>query len=101
VPLSARTDMLDVAKRLGLPVLLVVGVRLGCLGHALAAELAIRARGLELAGWIASRVDPAMAHAQASVDALRERFPAPLVADLAFGAAALPADGLRRLGPRP
>jgi hypothetical protein len=42
-----------------------------------------------------------MAHAQASVDALRERFPAPLVADLAFGAAALPADGLRRLGPRP
>ena len=52
--------MLDVARALGLPVVLVVGVRLGCLHHALAAELAIRMRGLELAGWVANRIDPAM-----------------------------------------
>ena len=58
VPLGPRGDMLDIAKRLALPVVLVVGVRLGCLHHALAAELAIRSRGLELAGWIANRIDP-------------------------------------------
>ena len=97
VPLSAREDMLDVAKRLALPVVLVVGVRLGCLSHALAAELAIRARGLVLAGWIASRVDPSMAHAQASVDALRARLAAPLVADLASATAPIPAGALARL----
>jgi dethiobiotin synthetase len=90
--------MLDIAGRLALPVVLVVGVRLGCLHHALAAELAVRSRGLALAGWIASRVDPAMAAADASVAALVERIPAPLLADLAWGARALPADALARLG---
>jgi dethiobiotin synthetase len=98
VPLGPRLDMLDVPKRLALPVLLVVGVRLGCLGHALAAELAVRARGLVLAGWIASRVDPAMARADDSIAALRARMPAPLVADLAHADAALPREALQRAG---
>jgi dethiobiotin synthetase len=99
VPIGARQDMLDVAKRLRLPVVLVVGVRLGCLNHALAAELAIRSRGLALAGWIASRVDPAMAAADDSVIALAARMPAPLVADLAWGdPRPLPIDALARAG---
>src|SRR5262245_48918926 len=87
-PLDERADMLDIAARLGLPVLLVVGVRLGCLNHALLSVLAINARGLELAGWIANRIDPAMAEAQASVDTLARRFAAPLVADVAWHASA-------------
>jgi dethiobiotin synthetase len=82
VPLGPRTDMLDLAARLELPLLLVVGVRLGCLNHALLSAQAIRARGLVLAGWVANRVDPAMAEADANVAALVERLPAPLVADL-------------------
>lgn len=98
VPLGPRHDMLDIAARLRLPVLLVVGVRLGCLSHALAAELAIRSRGLRLAGWIASRVDPAMTLADASVAALRARLPAPLVADLAGPDATLPREALVRAG---
>jgi dethiobiotin synthetase len=98
VPLGPRYDMLDIARRLGLPVVLVVGVRLGCLNHALAAELAIRSRGLRLAGWIASRVDPAMTLADASVAALRARLPAPLVADLAGADATVPRDALVRAG---
>jgi dethiobiotin synthetase len=97
VPLGSGGDMLDIGKRLGLPVVLVVGVRLGCLSHALAAELAIRARGLVLAGWIANRIDPAMVAADASVAALVARLPAPLVADLAWGEAALPGGALARL----
>lgn len=82
VPLGARIDMLDVAKRLGTPVILVVGVRLGCLSHALAAELAIRSRGLVLAGWIANRIDPDMDAADDSVATLARRLPARLLADL-------------------
>jgi dethiobiotin synthetase len=103
VPLDARHDMLDIARRLAIPVVLVVGVRLGCLNHALAAELAIRARGLALAGWIANRIDPAMPVADASVASLAERLPAPLVADLDWGARTLPAGALARLpvGPDP
>ncbi len=83
VPIDERHDMLDVAATLGLPVLLVVGIRLGCLNHALLSALAIRARGLALAGWIASRVDPAMPRAGDSVAWLRGRLGAPLLAELA------------------
>ncbi|MFI4924067.1 MAG: dethiobiotin synthase [Vicinamibacteria bacterium] len=98
VPIGPRHDMLDIPKRLALPVVLVVGVRLGCLSHALSAELAVRARGLRLAGWIATRVDPAMAQANASVAALRERLPAPLLADLAGADAPIPREALRLAG---
>jgi dethiobiotin synthetase len=83
VPLDARTDMLDIAARLGLPVLLVVGMRLGCLNHALLSALAINARGLRLAGWIANPIDPDMREIDANVQSLAQRLPAPLIADLA------------------
>lgn len=81
VPLGLRTDMLDIPVRLGLPVLLVVGIRLGCLNHALLSALAIAGRGLRLAGWVANRIDPAMAEVDGNLGALRERLTAPLVAD--------------------
>jgi len=86
VPLSAHADMLDVALRLGLPVLLVVGMRLGCLNHALLTALAVSARGLTLAGWIANRIDPGMAEIDANIAALEARLPAPLVADIRWNA---------------
>jgi dethiobiotin synthetase len=82
VPLNDREDMLDIARALRLPVVLVVGLRLGCLSHARLTALAIRARGLNLAGWIACRVDPAMAQAEANLHWLARDLPAPLVADL-------------------
>jgi len=83
VPLDYRRDMLDIALACDLPVVLVVGVRLGCLSHARLAALAILARGLRLAGWIASRIDPAMPLADENVACLAERLPAPLLGDLA------------------
>lgn len=73
VPLDARRDMLDVADALRLPVLLVVGMRLGCLNHALLSALAIRARGLVLAGWIANELPPGMAHRDGNVDTIARR----------------------------
>ena len=86
VPLSRSTDMLDIPVRLALPVLLVVGIRLGCLNHALLSALAIAARGLRLAGWVANRIDPEMSASDANVAALAMRLPAPLCADFAWRA---------------
>lgn len=84
VPLDGRRDMLDIAAALRLPVLLVVGMRLGCLNHALLSALAIRARGLTLAGWIANRLPPDMPHAEDNIDALTRRIGVAPIA--AFGA---------------
>lgn len=86
VPLSARHEprwgLDDVAADLGWPVLLVVGVRLGCLNHALLTAQSIEARGLRLAGWVGNRIDPAMAHADANLDSLRAWLPAPCWGDV-------------------
>jgi dethiobiotin synthetase len=85
VPLGAGLDMLDIPRRLRLPVLLVVGMRLGCLNHALVSAAAIEARGLRLAGWVANRIDSRMERGDDNVAALRARLRAPLVADVARG----------------
>lgn len=79
VPLNDAHDGADLARRLGLPVILVVGLRLGCLNHALLTAEAIRARGLHLAGWVANQVDPAMACVEENVETLRVRIDAPLL----------------------
>ncbi|HOG04366.1 MAG TPA: dethiobiotin synthase, partial [Accumulibacter sp.] len=60
VPLGDTRDTADLASLLALPVILVVGMRLGCINHALLTQQAIAARGLPLAGWVANRIDPAM-----------------------------------------
>lgn len=79
VPLGADQDSADLAVSLDLPVILVVGMRLGCISHALLTAEAIAARGLTLAGWVANRIDPAMARFEENLAALRERFGAPLL----------------------
>lgn len=94
VPLGPAYDTADLARELALPVILVVGLRLGCLNHALLTAEAIAARGVPIAGWIANPVDPSMAAVDANVDALRSRLAAPCLAvlprgDVAAAAAAL------------
>lgn len=84
VPLGGGVDTAQLAARLALPVVLVVGMRLGCLNHALLTAEAIAARGLKLAGWVANHVDPHMAVAAENVQALEQRIPAPLVARIPF-----------------
>ena len=79
VPLSDAHDGGDLAVRLGLPLILVVGLRLGCLNHALLTAEAVRARGLRLAGWVANQVDARMACVEENVDTLRARIDAPLL----------------------
>ncbi len=82
VPLTPQTDTADIAARLQLDVILVVGLRLGCLNHAFLTAEAIAARGLRLAGWVVNQIDPAMPHQAANIEALRERLPAPCLGSL-------------------
>lgn len=77
VPLSDSYDTADLAHDLRLPVVLVAGIRLGCLNHALLTLDAIEARGLYLAGWVANTVDPAMGARDGNIEALCRRIPAP------------------------
>jgi dethiobiotin synthetase len=92
VPLDDAVTGADLAQALELPVILVVGLRLGCLNHALLTQEAIASRGLRLAGWIANRVDPEMREPQANLDFLRRRLQAPLLADWPWQPGVSPAD---------
>jgi dethiobiotin synthetase len=97
VPLDGRHDTVDLARDLALPVVLVVGMRLGCLNHALLTADAIRAAGLALAGWIANELHPAMNGLDENIDTLRDRLGAPLVARLAWSPGAAPAELVARV----
>jgi dethiobiotin synthetase len=77
VPLGDDGDMADLAALLGYPVVLVVGLRLGCLNHALLSADSIRSRGLRLLGWVGSALDPGMARRDENLATLRETLPAP------------------------
>jgi len=79
VPLGDDIDTSDLAQRLALPVILVVGMRLGCLNHALLTQDAIHAMDLPFAGWVANRMDPVMPCAEENIAALRSRLKAPLL----------------------
>jgi len=80
VPLNDSYDTADMAADLGLPVVLVVGMRLGCISQALLTAEAIASRGLSLMGWVANSVDPHMLYLQANTDAIAQRIKAPLLA---------------------
>lgn len=77
VPLNPAETLADLARALGLPVILVVGVRLGCLNHALLTAEAIARDGLPLAGWVANTLDPDMDRLGENIDALGQRLRAP------------------------
>lgn len=84
VPLDERYDTADLACDLGLPVILVVGTRLGCISHALLTAEAIVRRGLPLAGWIANHIDPGMLRREENVAAIAARLEAPLLGVIPF-----------------
>jgi len=79
VPLNNNQDIADLALQLGLPVILVVGMRLGCLNHALLTASAIEVCGLKCAGWVANVLDADMLAVQDNILALQQRLTAPLI----------------------
>lgn len=84
VPLGPEGDSADLAETLGLPLILVVGLRLGCINHALLTIEAIQARGLVLAGWVANGIDSSMPKREENILALSEMITAPLLGTLEF-----------------
>lgn len=81
-PISATDTVATLARRLSLPVVLVVGMRLGCLSHALLSYASIRASGLVCCGWIATPIEASMARYQENIISLRERIGAPYLGEL-------------------
>jgi dethiobiotin synthetase len=79
VPINDDVDTADLAVQLGLDVVMVVGLRLGCINHALLTAEAIKARGLNLVGWVANQIDVSMSHQQSNLQALEQRLSAPLI----------------------
>lgn len=89
-PLGERLTMVEVARVLHLPVILVVGLRLGCLNHALLTVEAIWRADIPLAGWVANLIDPAMTHVPENIAALAQKIEAPLLARIPYQSAAKP-----------
>ena len=77
VPLAPGLAVSDLPMALGLPVVLVVGLRLGCLNHAILTAEAIRAQGARLAGWVANSVDPGMRNRDENIRTLEDMIDAP------------------------
>ena len=69
-PIGPATTIRELALTLHLPVVMVVGLRLGCINHALLTKLAIEAHGAQFAGWIANAIDPAMARRTENLETL-------------------------------
>src|SRR5262249_46619437 len=84
VPLSGTLMQADLVRVLGLPVVLIVGLRLGCINHALLSARAIAGDGCKLIGWIGNRIDPGMVRADENIETLRERLPVPCLGVLPF-----------------
>jgi dethiobiotin synthetase len=91
VPLAGEENLSDLAIALELPVILVVGVRLGCINHAVLSAEAIQRDGLVLAGWVANIVDPTTSRLEENLATLAERLPAPCVGRVPRLARATPA----------
>lgn len=75
VPLNNTETLAELPRLLGIPAILVVGMRLGCLNHALLTAEAMRRDGVPLLGWVANQVDPDMAQIDANLDTLRRHLP--------------------------
>lgn len=82
VPLNERETLADLARELGLGVILVVGMRLGCINHALLTAEAVSRDGLPLAGWVANQCGERMSSHRENVETLRRWLPAPLLGEL-------------------
>ncbi len=91
-PIGERETMADVARALDLPVILTVGLRLGCLSHALLSAQAIEASGLRLAGWIANHIDPALERVPENVATLERLLGRPPLAVVPHAASAHPGE---------
>lgn len=97
VPLGADGDSADLAQALGLPIILVVGMRLGCINHALLTVEAIAQRQIPLAGWIANCITPGMNAFNENIETLSELISAPLLGVIPHSPSGNPAEASHTL----
>ena len=79
VPLNEKQTLADLVRTLDLPVILVVGLQLGCINHTLLSAEAIQGDGIRLCGWVANQIDPGYENTEATVKILTQKLPAPLL----------------------
>ena len=84
VPINNKHTLADFAKPLDVEVILVVGLKLGCINHALLSVQGIQSSGMKLKGWIANRIDPEMSHAAENIEYLKQAIEAPCLGDVPF-----------------
>lgn len=84
VPLNNRETLAQIPKELNLPVILVVGIKLGCINHALLTIEAIKRDGITLAGWVANKIDPHMLVSDESIEYLMSAINAPLIGTVPY-----------------
>ena len=84
VPLNDKETMADIATGLQVGVILVVGLRLGCINHALLSAAAIKQSGLKIAGWVANSIEPAMDVKDGNIAAIEKRLQAPLLGTIPY-----------------
>ncbi len=84
VPVNNNKTLADLVRALKLPVIIVVGIRLGCINHALLSAEAIKADGLTLFGWVANRIDKEYMESDETIRVIAERIAAPKLADIPF-----------------
>lgn len=84
VPVNENQTVADMVEAMGLPVILVVGMRLGCINHALLTAENIKKRGVPLLGWVANVMDPNMSHLDESIESIAQQIHAPLLDTIEF-----------------
>jgi dethiobiotin synthetase len=84
VPISNKISTVDLVRELSLPVIMVVGVRLGCISHALLTAEAIRADGLGLCGWVSNQLENDNPYKRETIVTLKERLACPHIADIPY-----------------
>ena len=106
VPLGKQLMLSDVVRAMELPVILVVGLRVGCINHALLTVSAIQREGIALAGWVANQIDPEMTHVEENVATIQNKIAVPLLGQWpcqpyheGVPPAVFPRESLRRLAP--
>lgn len=89
VPLNAQYNIADLVKELDIPIILVVGIKLGCINHAQLTAEAIRARGLKLVGWVANQITPGMLHISENIATIQSSIQTPCFAEISWKAQAI------------
>lgn len=90
VPLNKEETYLDLLIKLQFPVIIIVGIKLGCLNHAILTEQVLRLNNIHIVGWIANHIDPNMVVAKENIEFLRMKIPAPLLATIEHNGKLLP-----------